>query len=74
MTILLTTIRDKNEYPRSIDETPRHVADSPANGTTPIEHYVRKSRDLSRSCAVSDPESARADSQNVRQIGHKGMA
>eukprot|EP00439_Symbiodinium_sp_Y106_P056259 s1682_g7.t2 len=42
MTILLTTIRDKNEYPRSIDETPRHVADSPANGTTPIEHYVRR--------------------------------
>ena len=30
-----------NEYPRSIDETPKFV-DNPTYGTTSIEHYVRR--------------------------------
>ena len=40
-TVLLTTERNMNEYPRSIDETPKFV-DNPTFGTTPIEHYVRR--------------------------------
>ena len=34
--VLLTTTRDMNEYPHSIDETPK-FADNPTDGTTPID-------------------------------------
>ena len=40
-TVLLTTTRDINEYPPSIDETLKYV-DNPADGTIGIEHYVRR--------------------------------
>ena len=39
---LLTTIRDQNEHPRSIDEPPRYVENA-ATGTTPAERYIRRS-------------------------------
>ena len=39
--MLLTTERNSNDYPRSIDETPKFV-DNPNSGTAPIEHYIRR--------------------------------
>ena len=39
--MLLTTERNINDYPRSIDETPKFI-DNPNSGTAPIEHYIRR--------------------------------
>ena len=38
---MLTTERNINEYPRSIDETPKFI-DNPNSGTAPSEHYIRR--------------------------------
>ena len=39
--VLLTTERNINEYPHSVDETPKFI-DNPNSGTAPIEHYIRR--------------------------------
>ena len=39
--VLLTTVRDIDVYPASIDETPKFIS-NPVEGTAPVEHYVRR--------------------------------
>ena len=39
--VLLTTERNINEYPHSIDETPRFIGNQ-TSGTAPIERYIRR--------------------------------
>ena len=72
--MLLTTERNSNDYPRSIDETPKFV-DNPNSGTAPIEHYIRRLVTyLARLQSVTQNSEKGLKSQGIREAGYEAMA
>ena len=71
-TVLLTTERNMNEYPHSIDETPKFV-NSPTFGTTSIELCQEIGYLSCKATVCNAKQCQRAYAQGVCEAGHEGM-